>query len=371
MRTLEGMKVEGQKNKTSHPLIHFTPEDWARIDRDWTAFMSGELKRPIVVIECDDPTAPPVPQWQKLFQKYPDTMSTDEILDIETAELSRKRWFGDAFPKRIINFGSCDMASYLGSRIHTDETTVWYEPIGKGIREIEIALDRSGLYRRVHEILDGTLARWGNTVQTAMSNIGGNFDILAGLRGTQELLLDLYDDPEAIASHLEKITALWRVLYTEEVRKIKAVCHGVAAWAPVWSRESCCMLQCDFSFMISPEMFDRYVRPDLEACCELVQDPFYHMDGSGQIPHLDILLGIKKLKGIQWIPDARTPPPDDWFGILRRIRAGGKLCQIWASANYARRIVAEIGGEGFIFATGAKTPEAAAATFSDLTGERR
>ncbi len=46
------------------------------------------------------------------------------------------------------------------------------------------------------------------------------------------------------------------------------------------------MLQCDFAYMISPQMFERFVLPDLTACCEALEHGFYHLDGKGQIRHL-------------------------------------------------------------------------------------
>ena len=62
------------------------------------------------------------------------------------------------------------------------------------------------------------------------------------------------------------------------------------------------MLQCDFSYMISPAMFERFVMPDLAACCDALDHGFYHLDGKGEIRHLEMLLSLERLRGIQWIP---------------------------------------------------------------------
>ena len=69
------------------------------------------------------------------------------------------------------------------------------------------------------------------------------------------------------------------------------------------------MLQSDFSYMISPRMFERLILPDLTACCEALEYAFYHLDGKGEIKHLDMLLSIERLRGIQWIPGDGAPPP--------------------------------------------------------------
>lgn len=109
------------------------------------------------------------------------------------------------------------------------------------------------------------------------------------------------------------------------------------------------MLQCDFAYMISPAMFERFVLPDLEACCAVLDHAFYHLDGRGQIPHLDLLLSLERLRGIQWVPGEGQPPPEEWLPLLQRIRAANKLCQLTVSPQGARTIVRALGGKGFAF----------------------
>ena len=105
--------------------------------------------------------------------------------------------------------------------------------------------------------------------------------------------------------------------------------------------------------MISPAMFERFVLPDLEACCNHLDHAFYHLDGKGQIAHLDMLLAIPRLRGVQWIPGSGQPSPARWPEVLSRIRRGGKLCQLFVSPEEAMRIVKEHGGKGFALAIGA------------------
>ena len=42
--------------------LRFTAEDWARTERDWTAWWAGELDRPLVVINDFVPPEKPLPQ---------------------------------------------------------------------------------------------------------------------------------------------------------------------------------------------------------------------------------------------------------------------------------------------------------------------
>jgi hypothetical protein len=154
-----------------------------------------------------------------------------------------------------------------------------------------------------------------------------------------------------------KITQLW-LRYNDELHEIiHTTDKGTTSWAPMWCPGRYYMLQCDFCYMISPEMFERFVLPDLEACCKHLDYGFYHLDGKGQIHHLEMMLAIESLRGIQWIPGDGAPPPERWLPLLKRIRDAGKLCQVYVSTEGALTIARELGGKGFAFMINDPPPE--------------
>jgi len=98
--------------------------------------------------------------------------------------------------------------------------------------------------------------------------------------------------------------------------------------------------------MISPKMFEKFVLPDLEKAIQHTNHAFYHLDGEDAITHLDALLSIEGLLGIQWVPEAGKPQGAEWNWLFKRIKDGGKLCQIYVNADEALEIVREVGGRG-------------------------
>ena len=355
--------------------IRFTDEDWNRIERDWSLFWEGKLKRPIVWVDCYDLSCKPVDEKCPYVPQYPSQMSAEEIIEIETRHLETMEFVGDTFPKFFLNFGPGSSAAYFGSNLRVGQYTTWFEPIGKELKDISFNIDKySCWYKRVHVILDAALKKWQGLVQVCFSDIGGNLDIIASLRGTNQLLLDLCDHGDVLEQLLNNLTKAWIKIYSEEADKIRAVCRGTTAWAPVWSKRKTYMLQSDFSYMISPKMFSRFVLPDLTRCCEFLDDTFYHLDGKGQLAHLDMLLSIEKLKGIQWIPGDGQPGPEEWLSVLKKIRDAGKLCQVYVPPEGALKIKNELGGKGFIFAidvtTKALTAGEARKLYSELTEEK-
>lgn len=327
--------------------LQFTEKDWERIERDWTAWWEGDLDRPMVVIgnlKVDGvDTVLEVDSWEA------DAMPTEGVLDLYQRVLENTRFWGDSFPRWWPNFGPGIMAGFLGVQVKDRPGTVWFSPNERRpIEELKPTYDRDNIWwRRVRELTSAAVERWGSAVTVAHTDLGGNLDILASLRDTQQLLLDLYDAPEEVSRLVSETNRLWLRYYDELFDIIHSTCRGTTAWAPLWSPGRYYMLQSDFCYMISPRMFERFVLPDLAACCNALDHAFYHLDGRGQIPHLDMLLSLERLRGIQWIPGDGQPPPEAWLPLLRRIREAGKLCQVYVTPGGARTIVKELGGRGF------------------------
>lgn len=291
--------------------------------------------------------------WDMLQQPLPALFGLEapatEVIAQYTRLLNAMRWYGDAWPGWWPNFGPGVVAAFLGAQLHAVPDTVWFDlPAPIDLSTWQPALDdQNPWWRRVQELTLMAREVWGDAVNIRHTDLGGNLDVLASLRGTQQLLLDVLEAPEAVERAAQAITRAWLQYYDQLDAIIQPLGRGSAAWAPVWAPRRFYMLQSDFTYMISPRLFERFVLPDLAACCEALDYPFYHLDGKGQIPHLDLLLSLKKLRGIQWVAGDGAPPPEEWLSLLNRIRDAGKLCQVDVTPQGALRIVRELGGKGF------------------------
>lgn len=346
----------------------FTEEDWQRTFRDVEAWWAGELPRPLVYLAVTDPV--PLPRRFGYFTNYPESMSADEIVDLYEPALAATRWYGDAFPWIWCNFGPGMLAGFLGSRVQsvTDPSeTVWFSPARRvPIGELDLRYDAENRWwKRVRAVSEAFASRFGPGLVFGHTDLGGNLDVLASFLETEGLLYELTDHPEEVDRLVGEITALWLRYYDEQAALLRRLgTRGTSSWAPILSPGSTYMLQSDFCYMISPAMFERFVMPDLTACCEHLDHAFYHLDGEGELPHLDKLLSIPRLRGIQWVPGDGKPRPEGWPELLKRIRDGGKLCQVSVTPEGARRIVREVGGRGFLFVLSAshrEFPDAASA----------
>jgi hypothetical protein len=333
------------------PNLRFSEHDWQRVERDTMAWWEGDLDRPLVWLAAAEPDVSGPPH--QFLSNYPPEMPVDQVLDLYEPVLAKTHFYGDAFPALWANFGPGMLAGFLGADVHSvsePSETVWFSPAQQiEIQDLDLAYDPNNpWWKRVKDFTQEIARRWQGQLAVGHTDLGGNLDVLASFRTTEKLLFDVVDRPEQVDRLVRRITELWLRYYDELDAIIRPTCRGTTCWTPIWSAGKTYMMQCDFAYMISPEMFERFVIPDLSACCEHLDHGFYHLDGKGQIVHLDLLLSIPRLRGIQWIPGDGQPPPSQWLPLLKRIREGGKLCQVFVSPEGARHIVKNLGGKGFL-----------------------
>ncbi len=296
--------------------------------RTWWA---GQLDRPLVQVRMStgDKWPEGVSGFQSFTAKYPDSLSAGEIVDSWQAHLERVVYIGDAFPQVWPNFGPGVMAAFTGAKLDRGESTVWFHPEGEPeLADIKVEYDENNRWlKRVKDIVALANGRFAPWVSIGHTDLGGAMDVLSSFRPGDKLLMDLYDDPERVHQLEEQLSEVWWRLY-EEFHGVTAWRNASSCWTPLLSEKKFYMLQSDFSYMIGPDMFVEFVLPRLARWCALLDHAFYHLDGVGQLPHLDHLLALENLKGIQWVPGAGQPPEQKWPEVYGKIVAAGKLAQI-------------------------------------------
>lgn len=252
-------------------------------------------------------------------------------IELFESVISQVRFLGDAFPHFFPDLGSSVVASFLGWEPHFGQRSMLNEA-GPGIplEEIEdyvLYNPDSIWWFRCKEFLQIALSRFHGRVLVGFPNLGGALDILACLRGSQHLLMDLIIAPSSVQRLEEKIVHVWNQyllelsqLFTESGQEM------TTSWIGVLGLGRTFPIQSDLSSMISPAMFEEFVVPSLCAMSQLLDHCIYHWDSPGQIRHLDHLLRIERIQAIQWSPGFGNPPCDDeiWLPYYRRITDSGK-----------------------------------------------
>jgi len=304
-------------------------DDWEKAKERMNAWWEGEIiDRVVIQVTAPRKRARGNSTWTE-WDLVHNLNDVERVIQAFEKQCQQTYFGGEAFPNFWINLGPGIMGAYIGAEPKIADDTVWFQtprPWEEVLREVKFNPDNKW-WTLTQSITSQIVEKSDDRFFVGMTDLGGNLDIAASLRGTQNLLLDLVDFPERVKKLLENINQLWFRYYEGLNHIIGKKMHGTSSWMQIWSCKKWYPLQCDFSAMISPKMFEEFVAPYLQEQCQWLDHKIYHWDGPGEIPHLDILLDIPELDGIQWTPGAGNPGvgSPEWFPLYKRIQEKRKL----------------------------------------------
>ncbi|MFH1377795.1 MAG: hypothetical protein ABIH86_03485 [Planctomycetota bacterium] len=336
--------------------IRYTTGQWDQfkeIHRQWWA---GELDRPLTptVITHQDPGRPR-PKTESLSQANCADLSVtpDEIIDRADWDLSRNEYIADSCPIFYMHhFGPGVLAAFIGCALDNRTGHVWFHPTRDWrIEDLHFEYDpNNAWFKRICDICAAGNKRWKGQVLIAMTDLGGVLDVISSFLPGEKLIYALIETPDEVDRLVREAHGVWHQYYQAINEILQPVNPGHTSWSGVYCETTAYMLQCDFAYMISPKMFKRFVLPELIDSCNRLSQSFYHLDGVGQLPHLDSLLAADALDGIQWIPGDGKPVCSDWLDVHQKIRRANKKNQILNGGfSGLQKVVNHIGdGKGIV-----------------------
>ena len=162
---------------------------------------------------------------------------------------------------------------------------------------------------------------------------------------------------------INSVQSVWKDIFYSLYAIITADQPFSTSWMPLLSDKPWYPLQCDFSSMISPSMFDEFVLPALHKEAKLLSRSIFHLDGPGELPHLDSILKIEEINGIQWVPGAKMETMEtdsrfydladsEWISLYRKIQASGRnLVLMNAHPHDVDRLLSKLSPEGLYIST--------------------
>jgi hypothetical protein len=167
---------------------------------------------------------------------------------------------------------------------------------------------------------------------------------LSMLMGCDRLCEAIVDKPSRVQAWAGALNDLYMGCYEHIYRRL-GYGRSLCFFGPMAEGRSE-GVQCDFSVMLSPEMFQRFVLPDLRRVTDYMDYSLYHLDGTCQMRFLDLLRQCPKLNGIQWNPEPMAGSPLQWLDALREIRRRKFSLYLFCSVDDAVALVREFGPEG-------------------------
>jgi hypothetical protein len=307
-------------------------DDWPEARERLTALWHGKmLGRPCIAVRA--------PQKGESPRPLPDP-ANDEVRWLDPAycvalakwKLETTWWGGEAIPSSLImaNWVLC-----LGGTPYFGPDTIWFET-----REVDFARpspfrhDPESVWTRKYRRLLLALREEAERDNFQVGTPGGlpANDLLSMHMGTEAFLFALMDRPDWMA---EAILAGARdqLRVSREFQALLRETHdfwyGTAGWMPLWTPEPYRPTQSDVSCMLSPEMFERFVVPELDLYGHEHGALWYHLDGGNARQHLPRLLSLPYLRVIQYTPTPCEPPNGPaHLEMYRQIQAAGRIIHI-------------------------------------------
>jgi len=343
----------------AEPLLYRPdmPEVASRLNCWWNG---GDIGRPVIAMSCPRQKAleeiPEMPKPEGWITDYA-TWNFEYRVNIALRRIASTEFLGEAVPAAAPHLAPNCLALFLGCKGMEAPGTVFCEPFLESPDEFgKIAFSESNPYWDFSLRLGREFKKLGKgKFLTEFPDLIEGLDTLAAMRGTQELLVDLMDRPDWVKSSLERIVPFYFQAYDRLYSEYKDSVGGSDYW--IWAPGRVAKLQCDFSAMISPDMFEEFMLPTLNAMAPRFAHCLYHWDGPGAEGHLKHILSVEGIDMVQWTAgDGHEAPWDKrWHGNFHKIIDAGKRVYIWAPADkeILKSLKKEF-GEGlksFLFAT--------------------
>ena len=298
--------------------------DFDVVAERWEAFWRGQNERPMVGAEIPRAGVTPIekPGYAALAAG-----DLEPVIDRLLAWAETHEFLGDSIPFFYLEFAADHFASLLGADLDFPEGQEggWAVPFVEDLDRAEIRFDRDGKWwRRTLECAEALRARCDGKLLIASPSLVANLDALSAIYGPQKLLFALVDNPDGVQRELDQIDRAFAEIVDAFAEMLDYGQFGSINRHGMYTRGRTNVLQCDFSYMISPEMFREFVVPHLAREMEQLDAVEYHLDGPGAIRHVEALCEMERLDVVQWVAGAGGPAEQDWIWLYDRIDELGK-----------------------------------------------
>ncbi len=337
-----------------------TKPDLDGVKKRWNAFWEGEvLDRPMVCAAAPKDGGRRLVNTMGTRYWNPCNGNYSAQLDLLDEWAETTHFMGDLIPFFSPDHGPDQFGAWLGSELKfapDNMATNWAEPVLKdwsSFLPVELKEDNPVL-QSVLEYSALLKEHGEGKYIVGMADLHSHMDAFSSLRHPDALCMDLYDEPELVHQGLAQVRAMYQPIY-EKLYEAGGMSKetGTIGWFPMWCEGKTAAVQCDFSVFIGNSMWREFVLPGVEEEVNYLDHCFYHLDGKQQLMHLDDLLALPNLDGVQWVPGAGEPAmfARCWRDILKKILHAGKKVIVYGVMDFdiVKDVHNDIGAQGVVY----------------------
>ena len=266
---------------------------------------------------------------------------------------------GEAIPVWNAGYPGWDFISaFLGCPVDLMETTGWVHPImtteslvDYPWQKLKIEPDQRWWQFGciIHQL--AASESHGKSIP-GIQAIGGVGDVLAGLRGTDRLLMDVMDCPDDVRRCELHLMDIWIDVFETFFQLTTAEADGGCSnFFHMWAPGRFYPTANDFSYMISSNMYEEIFLPALRKQLAFLDHTIYHVDGVDAFRHVDLLCALPEIDCLQILPGANKPSPLYYMDILKKVQAAGKKLNIWIRPDEIELALNSLSSRGLFIVT--------------------
>lgn len=272
-----------------------------------------------------------------LWKRENEKVDFEKFVKIQIENTKKYKYLGISYPALPHLWGSRGtpmvMTAYLGSKVIFKDETIWFEKFINDWKKIRIEFKEDNFWINISKkLLEKQVEKYNGEFLIWLPDFGDALTCFSLMRGVEELLIDIIEIPEIILEKIDEFVNTWIKVHKFFHSIYSKKLFGDASWL-LWAPGKTYACQCDFSTMISPKLFEKFVLYELEKLKDYLEYMVWHLDGPDEIKHLDILLSLPYIKAIQVVPGAGKPPCASslWLPIIEKILKKGKNIIIYAN----------------------------------------
>jgi hypothetical protein len=237
------------------------------------------------------------------------------------------KFLGETFPVFWPNLSAIAYNLFLGQAGEFDDVTAWAHPCISDLNDLpDLRVQRENKYFKTIEALTAkALERAEGRFMVGYTDMYAGIDCALGLRGAEQLCMDLVMDPDGIRALIELEFGEYPDVYRHFDKVLKDHNQLSVTWMNLPSFETFNVLACDFAVNISPQHFDEFCMPIIRKEAELFTHNVFHVDGPGVAKNIDSILTLPNLAGVQWVQGyGQDKPIMQWIPLVEKVQQADK-----------------------------------------------
>ena len=238
---------------------------------------------------------------------------------------NRRELADDTVPHVALSNDAETMTALLGGTVEHSSGSSWAKPVLASPQDTtRVRFDpSSAVYTELLRRIEAARAAPGLAMK--MIPFSGVSDLLSALRGNQDAMMDILEEPEAVLALAGHLAGCASAVATDLFKRMPRHEGGTFAGLS-WMPGRCATISADMMIMCRPEWFRDFIWPAEQRLLESFDGAIYHLHSAGSGPALSRWIAPHpRIRAVEISHDPSGPDLESMKDVLTGIQAHTRL----------------------------------------------